>query len=91
MTIHPRSSRHLGPTSGIGARSLICGLYRPKRMVNFGLDDCETHIFYGTNFALWKNHMLDHFCAKGSKFWWIVTSGLTQVLDHRNLTKAQKF
>jgi hypothetical protein len=34
--------------------------------------------------------MLDHFCAKGPKFWWVVTSGLTYVLDHKNLTKAQK-
>ena len=34
--------------------------------------------------------MLDHFSAKGPKFWWIVTSGLTHVLDHRNLTKAQR-
>ena len=33
--------------------------------------------------------MLDHFHAKGSKFWFIVTSGLTHVLGHRNLTKAQ--
>ena len=56
-----------------------------------GLDDCDSHIFGGTHFAWWKNHMLDHFRAKGPKFWWIVTSGLTQVLDHRNLTKAQKF
>jgi hypothetical protein len=23
-------------------------------------------------------------------FWWIVTSGLTHVLNHRNLTKAQR-
>ena len=37
-----------------------------------------------------KNHMLDHFHAKGPKFWWIVTSGLTHVLDHRNLPKAQR-
>ena len=59
-------------------------------MASSGLDDCETHIFCGTNFALWKNHMLDHFRAKGPKFWWIVTSGLTLVLDHRNLTKAQR-
>ncbi|OQU91929.1 hypothetical protein SORBI_3001G261565 [Sorghum bicolor] len=59
-------------------------------MAAFGLDDCETHIFYGTNFALWKNHMLDHFRAKGPKFWWIVTNGLTHNLDHKNLTKAQK-
>ena len=34
--------------------------------------------------------MLDHFRAKGPKFWWIGTSGLTHVLDHRNLTKAQR-
>ena len=34
--------------------------------------------------------MLDHFRAKGPKFWWIVTSGLTHVLDYRNLTEAQK-
>ena len=34
--------------------------------------------------------MLDHFRAKGPKFWWVVTSGLTHVLDHKNLTKAQK-
>ena len=34
--------------------------------------------------------MFDHFRAKGPKFWWIVTSGLTHVLDHRNLTKAQR-
>ena len=59
-------------------------------MASSGLIDCEIHIFDGTNFALWKNHMLDHFCAKGPKFWWIVTSGLTHVLDHRNLTKAQR-
>ncbi|KAG0529782.1 hypothetical protein BDA96_05G126600 [Sorghum bicolor] len=59
-------------------------------MVSSWIDDCETHIFDGTNFALWKNHMLDHFRAKGPKFWWIVTNGLTHNLDHRNLTKAQK-
>ncbi|OQU80477.1 hypothetical protein SORBI_3007G133250 [Sorghum bicolor] len=59
-------------------------------MAAYGLDDCETHIFDGTNFALWKNHMLDHFRAKGPKFWWIVTNGLTHNLDHKNLTKAQK-
>ena len=34
--------------------------------------------------------MLDHFRAKGPKFWWIVSSGFTHVLDHRNLTKAQR-
>ncbi|OQU84847.1 hypothetical protein SORBI_3004G132350 [Sorghum bicolor] len=59
-------------------------------MASSGIDDCETHIFDGTNFALWKNHMLDHFRAKGPKFWWIFTNGLTHKLDHKNLTKAQK-
>ncbi|KAG0514257.1 hypothetical protein BDA96_10G174900 [Sorghum bicolor] len=59
-------------------------------MASSGIDDCETHIFDGTNFALWKNHMLDHFRAKGPKFGWIVTNGLTHNLDHKNLTKAQK-
>ncbi|KXG20180.2 hypothetical protein SORBI_3010G165975 [Sorghum bicolor] len=59
-------------------------------MASSGIDDCETHIFDGTNFALWKNHMLDHFRAKGPKFWWILTNGLTHNLDHKNLTKAQK-
>ncbi|KAG0550260.1 hypothetical protein BDA96_01G324300 [Sorghum bicolor] len=59
-------------------------------MASSGIDDCETHIFDGTNFALWKNHMLDHFRAKGPKFWWVVTNGLTHNLDHKNLTKAQK-
>jgi hypothetical protein len=59
-------------------------------MASSGIDDCHMHIFYGTNFAQWKNHMLDHICVKGPKFWWIVTSGLTHVLDHKNLTKAQK-
>ena len=34
--------------------------------------------------------MVDHFRAKGPKFWWIITSGLTHVLDHRNLTKAHR-
>jgi hypothetical protein len=26
----------------------------------------------------------------GPKFWWIIISGLTHVLDHRNLTKSQR-
>ena len=30
--------------------------------------------------------MIDHIRAKGPKFWWV----LTHVLDHKNLTKAQK-
>ena len=33
--------------------------------------------------------MLDHFSAKGSKFWWIVVVGLAHFLDHRNMTQAQ--
>jgi hypothetical protein len=41
-------------------------------MASSRIDVCETHIFVGINFALWKNHMLDHFRAKGPKFWWIV-------------------
>jgi hypothetical protein len=34
--------------------------------------------------------MLDDFRAKRPKFWWVVISGLTHILDHKNLTKAQK-
>ena len=73
----PPLVRYLDPTCGIRVRSLICGLHRPERMASNGLDVCEVHIFDGTNFVLWKNHMLDHFRAKGPKFWWVVTSGLT--------------
>ena len=43
--------RHLDPTRGIGARSLICGLHQPERMSSSGLNDCDTHIFDGTHFA----------------------------------------
>ena len=56
-----------------------------------GIDDCDTHIFDGTHFARWKNHMLDHFRAKGPKFWWMVMNGISHVPDHKNLTKAQRF
>ena len=59
-------------------------------MASSGIDECDTHIFYGTHFARWKHHMIDHIHAKGPKFWWVVISGLTYVLDHKNLTKAQK-
>jgi hypothetical protein len=59
-------------------------------MASSGIDECDTHIFDGTHFAWWKHHMLDHFCEKGPKFWWVVTSGLTHFLHHKNLTKAQK-
>ena len=41
----PPLVRHLDLTSGIGARSLICGLHPPERMASSGLDVCETHIF----------------------------------------------
>ena len=48
----PPLVRHLDPTRGIIARSLICGLHRPERMATYGFDvDCP-HIFYGTHFAL---------------------------------------
>ena len=86
----PPLVHHLDPTSGIKAKSLICGLHQPERMASSGLDDCDTHFFYGTYFARWKHHMIDHIRVKGPKFWWVVISGLTHVLDHKNLTKAQK-
>ena len=44
-TIHPPLVRHLDPTSGIKARSLICGLHRPERMATYGLDIECPHIF----------------------------------------------
>ena len=57
----PPLVRHLDPTSGIEARSLICGLHRPKRMATCGLDvDCP-YIFDGTHFARWKNWMICNF------------------------------
>ena len=52
--------------------------------------ECDSHIFDGTNCAQWKNHMLDHFRAKGPMFWWMVMNGISHVLDHINLTKAQR-
>ena len=54
------------------------------------IEGCHSHIFYDTNFAWWKNHMLDNFRAKGPKFWWMVMNGISHVLDHKNLTKAQR-
>jgi hypothetical protein len=49
------------------------------------------HIFYGTNFARWKNHMLDHFRALGPKFLWIVVVGFTHDLEENdNLTQVQE-
>jgi hypothetical protein len=34
--------------------------------------------------------MLDHFCAIGPNFWWIVVVGFTHDLDESNLTQAQE-
>ena len=45
-------------------------------MASNGLDVCEAHIFYGTNFALWKNHMLDIFMQRDLNF-----GGLSQVVS----------
>jgi hypothetical protein len=60
-------------------------------MADYGLDVECPHIFDGTHFAQWKNHMLDHFCALGPKFWWIVVVGFTHDLDENdNLTQAQE-
>ena len=89
-TIHPPLVGHLDPISGIRARPFICGLHQPKRMAISAIEGCHSHIFYATNFARWKQHMIDHFRAKGPKFWWMVTSGITCVLDHKNLTNAQR-
>ena len=47
----PPLVRHLDPTSGIRARSLICGLHRPERMVAYELDVEYPYTFYGTHFA----------------------------------------
>jgi len=41
----PPLVHHLDPTCGIRARSLICGLHRPERMVAYGLDVECPHIF----------------------------------------------
>ena len=59
--------------------------------MNFGLEVvCDSHIFDGTHYARWKHHMLDHFRALGSKFWWIIAVGFTRALDESNLTQAQE-
>jgi hypothetical protein len=60
-------------------------------MAAYGLDDCVEHIFDGTHYARWKNHMLDHFRALGPKFWWIIVVGFSHDLDGcGNRTQAQK-
>ena len=46
-----------------------------------GLDVCETHIFDDTNFALWKNHMFDHFRVKNLSF-----GGLSLVVSLKSWT-----
>jgi hypothetical protein len=59
-------------------------------MAAYGLDDCVEHIFDGTHYARWKNHMLDHFHALGPKFWWIIVVGFSHDLDGcGNHTQAQ--
>ena len=90
MTIHRPSSRYLDPKSGIRAKSLICGLYRPERMATYGPDvDCP-HIFDGTHFAPWKNWMTCNFKFISPQMWWIVDVGFSHALDKKNATKAQK-
>ena len=86
----PPLVRHLNLSIGIRAKSLICGLHRPKRMANFGLEVvCDTHIFYGTHYARWKRHMLDHFHDLGPKAWWIIVVSFScDALDKDNLTQA---
>ncbi|TVU48738.1 hypothetical protein EJB05_00009, partial [Eragrostis curvula] len=62
-------------------------------MATSGFSDvclCDTHVFDGTHFSRWKHHMLDHFRAMGPKVWWVITSGLTHVLDEENITEAQE-
>ena len=89
-TIRPPLVRHLDPTRGIRARSLICSLYRPERMVTYGLDvDCP-HIFYGTHFARWKNRMICNFKFIWPQMWWMVDVGFSHVLDEDNLTQARE-
>ena len=59
-------------------------------MENFRLDVvCDTHIFYGTHYARWKRHMLDHFRELGPKAWWIIVVGFSHdALVKDNLTQA---
>ena len=61
-------------------------------MANFGLEVvCDSHIFYGTHYARWKRHMLDHFCDLSPKAWWIIVVGFSRdALDKDNLTQAQE-
>ena len=61
-------------------------------MANFGLEVvCDSHIFYGTHYARWKRHMLDHFRELGPKAWWIIVVGFSRdALDKDNLTQAQE-
>jgi hypothetical protein len=35
--------------------------------------------------------MIDHFCAKGPKFWWMVMNGISHVLDHKISPKLKGF
>jgi len=85
----PPLVRHLDPSSGIKARSLICGLHRPERMAAYGLDVECPHIFDGTHFAQWRNWMTCNFKFISPQIWWMVDVGLSHVLDEENLTQAQ--
>ena len=61
-------------------------------MANFGLEVVyDSHIFYGTHYARWKRHMLDHFRELGPKAWWIIVVVFSHdALDKDNLTQAQE-
>ena len=86
----PPLVRHLDLTSGIVARSLICGLHRPERMAAYGVDvDCP-YTFDGTHFARWKNWMICNFKFICPQMWWMVDVGFSHVLDEDNLTQAQE-
>ena len=60
-------------------------------MANFGLEVvCDTHIFYGTQYARWKRHMLDHFRDLGPKAWWIIVVGFLVMLWIRTTSPKHK-
>ena len=81
---------HLDPTRGIRARSLICGLHRPKRMMAYGQDVECPYTFDGTHFVWWKNWMTCNFKSISPQMWWIVDVGFSRALNENNATQAQK-
>ena len=87
-TIHPPLVRHLDPTRGIGAWSLICGLHQPERMANYGLDVVCPHIFDFTHFARWRNWMTCNFKFISPQMWWIIDVGFSHAIDRKNATQA---